>query len=145
MNSFFEKPWDQGHRAPPEGFILACYPDTLVFAPYVWRGGYPVFEGCAALRDVTPGECHLFDADRELRLLYRESTGEWLDMLLTAEEERDMDPDLIFEESVLVKPRYTVSGRVPEKLKIINRYRYSEYDTLTLDNYRISCEAPPER
>ena len=71
--------------------------------------------------------------------------GVWLDMLLTAEEERGMDPDLIFEESVLVKPRYAVSGRVPGKLIIINRYRYSEYDTLTLDNYRISCEATPGR
>ncbi len=45
---------------------------------------------------------------------------------------------LLFAEEVLVKPRFAASGRLPKKLKIINRYRYSEYDTLVLDNYRIS-------
>lgn len=57
----------------------------------------------------------------------------------TRDEEREMDPDLLFEEEVLVKPQYADTGRLPRKLTVINRYRYSEYDTLTLDNYRIGC------
>ena len=51
-----------------------------------------------------------------------------------------MDPDLLFEEKVLVKPQYTDTGRLPQKLTITNRFRYSECDTLTLDNYRIGCK-----
>ena len=39
-----------------------------------------------------------------------------IEMILTAEEEQSMDPDLIFEEEVLVKPQYTESGSIPEKL-----------------------------
>ena len=44
-----------------------------------------------------------------------------------------------FPEEVLVRPQYAERGDLPEKLTIINRYRYSENDTLTLENYRISC------
>ena len=32
------------------------------------------------------------------------------------------------------------TGRLPRKLTIMNRFRYSECDTLTLDNYRIGCK-----
>ena len=128
------------NNAPKRGYILAYYPDTLVFKPYSLQGEDLVFEGCEALRGVTPWECHLFDDCREVRLIRRESAGDRLEMVLSLEEERDMDPDLIFVEEVLVKPRYTANGQLPRVLKIINRYRYSEYDTLTLDNYRISCE-----
>ena len=39
-----------------------------------------------------------------------------------------------------MKPQFADTGRLPRKLTITNRYRYSEYDTLTLDNYRISCK-----
>ena len=46
---------------------------------------------------------------------------------------------LVYEEEVLVKPRYADTGRLPRLLTVTNRYRYSEYDTLTLDNYRIGC------
>ena len=54
-------------------------------------------------------------------------------------EEQSMDPDLIFVEEVLVKPQYTETGRIPATLTIINRYRYSEYDTIVLEDYRIGC------
>ena len=125
-------------NAPARGYILAYYPERLVFEPYVLREGVPVFEGCEALREAVPQECHLFDDNREVRIIRRESVGDTLELILTEEEERGMDPDLIFPEEVLVKPEYTATGRLPGKLKIINRYRYTEYDTLTLDNYRIS-------
>ena len=134
MGSFLED------NAPARGYILACYPDTLVFEPYALKDGAPVFEGCEALRNEIPRECHLFDDEKEYRRIFRESSGEWIELLFTKAEERGMDPDLVFDEEVFVKPQYTDTGRLPQKLTITNRYRYSEYDTLMLDNYRISCK-----
>ena len=134
MDSFLAR------NAPAVGYILACYPEALVFEPYTMKDGEPLFEGCEALRGETPLECHLFDGERECRRVYRESAGDWVERLFTRAEEREMDPDLLFEEEVLVKPRYADTGRLPRKLTIMNRFRYSEFDTLTLDNYRIGCE-----
>lgn len=127
------------NNAPVKGYILACYPDRLIFEPYTLSDGEPVFEGCEALGDAVPWECHLFDDEKEYRCVYRESAGDWIELLFTRAEERGMDPDLLFEEEVLVKPQYTATGRLPQKLVITNRYRYSECDTLMLDNYRIGC------
>lgn len=133
MDSFLKS------NAPAKGFILACYPDALVFEPYTLKDGEPVFDGCEALRGETAWECHLFDDEVEYRRVFRESFGDCVERLFTRAEEREMDPDLLFEEAVLVKPQYADTGRLPRKLTITNRYRYSECDTLTLDNYRIGC------
>ena len=133
MDSFLK------NNAPEKGYILAFYPDTLVFEPYTLKDGKPVFKGCEALRDQIPWECHLFDHEKECRRIYRESAGDWIEQIFTRAEEREMDPDLLFEEEVLVKPEYAETGRLPQTLMISNRYRYSEHDTLMLDNYRIGC------
>ena len=138
MDSFIK------NNAPARGYILAYYQDTLVFEPYTMKDGELVFEGCEALRGEVLRECHLFDEERECRCIYRESAGDWIEQLFTRAEESEMDPDLLFEEKVLVKPQYADTGRLPRKLTIMNRFRYSEYDTLTLDNYRIGCK-PMER
>ena len=50
-----------------------------------------------------------------------------------------MEPDLLFTEEVLVKKEYTDIPGIPEKLRVINRYRYSENDTLVLKDYRIAA------
>ena len=134
MDSFLES------CAPARGYILAFYPDALIFEPYVMKDGEPYFEGSEALRGEIPRECHLFDEEREFRRVYRESAGDWIEVLFTRAEERGMDSDLLFEEEVLVKPQYADTGRLPRKLTIMNRFRYSECDTLTLDNYRIGCK-----
>lgn len=104
------------------------------------KDGELFFEGCEALRGEIPRECHLFDDERECRRVYRESAGDWIEGLFTRAEEREMESDLLFEEEVLVKPQYADTGRLPRKLTIMNRFRYSECDTLTLDNYRIGCK-----
>ncbi len=127
-------------NAPKKGYILAFYQDRLVFDSYTIKDGELIFEGCKALRDEMPWECHLFDEERECRRIYRESAGDWIEQLFTRAEEREMEPDLLFEEEVLVKPQYADTGRLPRKLTIMNRFRYSECDTLTLDNYRIGCK-----
>lgn len=47
--------------------------------------------------------------------------------------------DLLFPEEVLVKKEYTDIPGIPEKLRVINRYHYSENDTLVLKDYRIAA------
>ena len=43
MDSFLKS------NAPAKGYILACYPDTLVFEPYILRDGEPIFEGSSVV------------------------------------------------------------------------------------------------
>ena len=125
--------------APQKGYILAYYPHALVFEPYEMKDGNPCFAGMEAFAGEEPRECHLFDDRTECRIIKRESAGDTIRLLLTREEERAMDSDLLFEEEVFVKPQYANRPELPGTLRIINRYRYAERDVLTLENYRISC------
>lgn len=61
-----------------------------------------------------------------------------IERILTKDEEEKLEPDLLFPEDVLVKKEYTDIPGIPEKLRVINRYRYSENDTLVLEDYRIA-------
>lgn len=127
-------------NAPARGYYLAYYQNALVFEPYEITDGRLLFEGCEAFRGQLPRECHLFDEDTECRIVFRSHPGGPVRLVLTRGQELETDPDLLYEEEVLVKPEYASGGRRPKTLKIMNRYRYSEYDTLTLENYRISAE-----
>lgn len=53
-------------------------------------------------------------------------------------EEELWDPDLLFVQDVLVKKEYTDIPGIPEKIRVINRYSYSENDTLVLQDYRLA-------
>ena len=55
-----------------------------------------------------------------------------------AEEEKTMEPDLLFVDEMLLRPEYRSDHVGIQKLKVMNRYRYTDFDTMTLDNYRIS-------
>lgn len=50
-----------------------------------------------------------------------------------------MGPELLYEEEVLVRDEYAGKPGLPDRLKIVNRYMYTENDTLVLKNYRIAC------
>ena len=126
-------------NAPTAGFVIACLKDQLIFAPYKICNGVFTAEGWYNPDFTTAEECHFFDSNREYRRIYRSARRDVIETVLTEQEEQEMDPDLIFVEEVLVKPQYTQTGRIPSTLKIINRYRYSEYDTIVLEDYRISC------
>ncbi len=56
---------------------------------------------------------------------------------VTESEERDIEPDLIYEDKMLIADRFTKEHDI-DSLRIINRYRYTWFDTLTLDDYRIA-------
>ena len=125
-------------KAPEKGYILAYFPGLLVFKPYEIHEGECVFCGWEALKDRTPGECHLFDADTEYRMIRRESSGDSIELVLTRDEEKLMDPNLLYTQKVLVQEQFSKEKDMPERLVIVNRYVYSENDTLILKNYRIS-------
>ena len=124
-------------NAPSVGFVIACLKNQLIFAPYKIQDGVLEVEGWNNPDFTEAEECHFFDNIREYRRIYRSARRDVIETVLTAREEQDMDPDLIFVEEVLVKPQYIESGRIPTTLTIINRYRYSEYDTIVLEDYRI--------
>ena len=126
-------------NAPASGFVIACLRDQLIFAPYKICNDVFTAEGWDCPDFTEAEECHFFDDSREYRRIYRSARRDVIETVLTAQEEQSMDPDLIFIEEVLVKPQYAETGRLPTTLTIVNRYRYSEHDTIVLEDYRISC------
>ena len=124
-------------NAPSVGFVIAYLKNQLIFAPYKICNGVLVVEGWNDPDFTEAEECHFFDHSREYRRIYRSARRDVIETVLTDREEQSMDPDLIFVEEVLVKNQYTETGRIPATLTIVNRYRYSEYDTIVLEDYRI--------
>ena len=61
-----------------------------------------------------------------------------VELVLDAGQEKAMEPDLLFEDEMLVRPEYRPEQIGIQKLKVVNRYRYTDFDTMTPDNYRIS-------
>lgn len=135
MNKILEK-------APRFGFVIACLKDRLIFAPYEIRNGAFWAEGWECPDFTAAEECHFFDDRTEYRRIWRNARRDVIETVLTAQEEQSMDPDLVYSEEVLVKPKYTAITGVPPKLTITSRYRYSEHDTIVLEDYRISCRKP---
>ena len=126
--------------APKKGCILAYFRDALLFAPYEICNGRLLCEVFDKYPPETLTECHLFDRDREYRVVRRESRQDCIRLVLTQEEEATMDPDLLYTQVIPVREEYARKGNCPDHLTIINRYDYSGNDTLVLKNYRISCE-----
>ncbi len=123
---------------PKKGYVMAYFQDALVFEPYEVKGGRIVCGCSERLEKELPRECHFFDADREYRMLLREARGDIIETVLTKEEEEEMDPDLLFRDEGLVREEFSSKPGMPEKLCVINRYVFSENDTLILKSYRIS-------
>ena len=124
---------------PPTGYVIAELKSKLLFEPYAVENGQLRFRGSECLKTEPMIECHFFSLDREYRLIAREARGGLIERVLTAEEERAMDPDLLYEQEMQVKEEYARRGDLPEKLVVMNRYAFTENDTLTLQDYRIGC------
>ena len=124
---------------PEAGYVIAQLRSALLFEAYIVEDGKLLFQGSERLEKEPVKECHFFNRDREYRLIARESRGDFIERILTAEEEQAMDPDLLYEQEMLVKKEYACREDLPEKLLVMNRYTYTENDTLALKDYRISC------
>jgi hypothetical protein len=125
-------------KLPPKGLMLAYFREKLLFSPYEVTGGELEFYGQDLFAKDEPYECHFFDDKTEYRMIKRIARKDVIERVLTREEEDGMLPELIFSEEVMVKTEYTKIQGIPEKMRIINRYQYSENDVLTLKDYRIA-------
>ena len=125
-------------RIPGQGLLLAEGREKLAFVPYVYREGKIWVEEQDQSGFLDWDKCIFFNRDTEYRRIRRGARGDVIETVLTAEEEEKMPPDLLYTEEVLVKPQYTAREGIPEKLRIVNRYRYSENDTLVLEDYRVA-------
>lgn len=125
-------------KIPEKGFVMAYFSSRLVFEPYTVSNGSPVFKNCGLLESECPSEIHFFDAKTEYRFVSRPSRSDFVEIVLTEEQESKMEPDLLFSETVLLKKEYAEQEGFPDRIRVINRYRYTENDTLVLKNYRMA-------
>ena len=125
-------------KLPQKGLVMAYFKEKLLFSPYEVTGGELKLSDRELFEKEEPYECHFFDDKTEYRLIKRSARKDVIERTLTREEEADMPPELLFSEDVLVKPEYTGMPGIPEKLRVVNRYRYSENDTLVLKDYRMA-------
>ena len=125
-------------KIPVKGYLLAYFSSGLMFEPYLVQDGKPVFNGSALFEREAPQECHFFDQERDVFMIRRQSRNDTIVKIRSLEEENEMEPDLLFVQTVLVKEEYAARADLPSVLRIINRYEYSDSDTLVLKNYRIS-------
>ena len=125
-------------KIPANGYILAYFKERLIFEPYTVRDGKPIFKGSELFERGTLHECHFFDKERDYFMIHRQSRNDMIVKIRTADEEKNIEPDLIFIQTVLIKDEYAKRADIPSTLRIINRYEYSDSDTLVLKNYRIS-------
>ena len=126
-------------QLPKAGYVILQLKSSFLFEPYTVKDGKLLFRGSEYLEKEPMTECHFFSRDREYRLIARKSRGDVIERVLTAEEEQAMDPDLTYEQEMLVKKEFISRDDLPEKLLVINRYVFTENDTLALQDYRISC------
>ncbi len=125
-------------KLPAKGLLMAYFRDSLIFEPYEVKEGRLVSENSYRLEKELPKEGHFFNENREYRYIVREARGDVIELLLTEEEEKRMEPDLLFFDEGIVREEFSSQAGLPKRLRIINRYEYSENDTLVLKNYRIS-------
>ena len=125
-------------KAPGKGYVMAYFPGELVVEAYTLRDGECIYDGWEKYKDRIPGECHLFDENFEYRMIRRESAGDSIELILTREQEDQMDPDLLYIQRILVKEQFRKDETIPKQIVIVNRYEFTENDTLVLKNYRIS-------
>jgi len=126
-------------RIPAEGYLIAVFKDRILFERYRKEADGLSFPGAEEIRAEGLLRLHCFDRDTEYRLLVTDDGDRLVEVVMDAEEEKAMEPDLLFEDEMLVRPEYRTDRIGIEKLKVVNRYRYTDFDTMTPDNYRISC------
>lgn len=126
-------------QVPEKGYVIAMFSGMMLFEPYSIQDP-SVVHLMERMEKGLIQEGYFFDQETCVHVISRKSRNDVVAAVFTAAQEKQMDPDLVYTQEVLVKPEYVRAGNVPQKLQIINRYMYSEYDTLTLRNFRISWQ-----
>ena len=125
-------------RIPAEGYLIAVFKNRILFERCRKETDGLCFPGEEEIRTEELLRLHCFDRDTEYRLLVTDDGDRLVELVLNAEQEKAMEPDLLFEDEMLVRPEYRPEQIGIQKLKVVNRYRYTDFDTMTPDNYRIS-------
>ena len=126
-------------RIPAEGIMIAVFDDRTLVERYGKEAEGLSFPGTEQVGKKDLLRLHCFDPETEYRLIVTDDGERLIEVIMSAEEEKGMEPDLLFEDEMLLREEYCTERVGIRKLKVINRYRYTQYDTMTLDNYRISC------
>lgn len=123
---------------PTKGHIMACFSSLLIFEEYVIDDEEIRFSGSEILKTECPYECHCFDDKLEYRSFINQREQTLTELQFTLEEESEIPPELLKDETVWIQEKYWKTEGRPERLRLVYRYRYTEHDTLTMVNYRIA-------
>lgn len=129
-------------KAPENGWLFAETDCGVILERYTLENGMPVFPGQKRLASATITRLHCFDGRKEYRFLRPNGRGDIIEGVFTADEETAMDPDLIYEDRMVLSKEYMPKDGKIWAITVINRYRWTEYNTLTLNNYRLSDILP---
>lgn len=125
---------------PQEGYMMAVFDDLILFQPYQKTDDGLTFSNMENVSDRNLLRIHCFDRDTEYRRMELDDGDRIIEAVLSAEEETAMDPDLIYEDEMLLREEFIEGAGGLRALKVINRFRYTYFDTMTLDNYRLSYQ-----
>lgn len=125
-------------KAPARGWLFAETEHGPILERYSIVDGELHFPGAARLEAAPVLRLHCFDEQAEYRYLRVNEEGDAVEGLFTAEQETAMDPDLIYEDKMVLAEAYAPKDGGIWTLSVINRYRWTEYNTLGLENYRLA-------
>ena len=132
------------NKAPERGWLFAETETGAILERYVLVDGEPDFPGRERLRDAVVTRLHCFDERVEYRWLRTNEKGGVVEGVFSAEEEAGMDPDLVYPDDMILADEYAPKEGGLWVLSVINRYRWTETDTLTLENYRLAGIHPAD-
>ena len=125
-------------RIPQKGYIYAIFKTGVFFAKYELHPNGFKFSGDTVFEKTPLRELHCFDENTEYRLIVQDNSpcACPIEKVVSAEEEKHIPAELLLSDEMLLEERYTKCGI--KKINIINRYSYSFFDTLQLDDYRMT-------
>ena len=125
-------------KIPQKGYIYAIFKAGVIFEKYELHPRGFKFSGDTAFERSPLKELHCFDESTEYRLIVQDNSPCVcpIEKVVSAEEEKGIPAELLLSDEMLLEDRYTKCGI--KKITIINRYSYSFFDTLQLDDYRMT-------
>lgn len=123
-------------RVPCKGWIFGCSAEQgILFDGYEAADGKIVLSSGAVFQEQDYCEYHCFNETEEYRVLT--ANGRRRELLISESEETN-DPDMVvFREEQYLSDEYNHEGR-KRKLVVVNRFCYKEYDSLSLEEYRLA-------
>lgn len=124
-------------KAPASGRILiVTEAGEIIFEQYTQAEGKLRFPRMERLEGTLIRRCHCFDESAEYRYLCVGDSQRVIESVNTVQQEADMDPDLLYEDDMILSEQFAPDAGI-WKLRVINRYRYTEANTLAVDDYRL--------